>query len=69
MAERKQFISRLSANEDLLALLEKTKDEVVTEEQLKEQRVSFAFGNSPDSEHITKDSVRKSSRTARLETT
>lgn len=66
MAERKQFISKLKVNEELLDLLEKTKDVVVTEEELKEQRISFAFGNSPDSEHITKASVRKSSGTVRL---
>lgn len=66
MADRKQFISSLKVDEELLDLLEKTKDLVVTEEQLKEQRISFAFGNSPESKHITKDSVRKSSASVRL---
>ena len=66
MANRKQFIGKLEIDADLLALLEKTKDHVVTNEELKEQRISFAFGNSPDSDHITKDSVRKSSGALRI---
>ena len=66
MADRKQFLTKLEVDQDLLALLEATKGLVVTEEQLKEQRISFAYGNSPDSEHITKDSVRKSSGTLRI---
>ena len=66
MANRKQFIGKLEIDADLLALLEKPKDHVVTNEELKEQRISFAFGNSPDSDHITKDSVRKSSGALRI---
>ncbi|MEM7729938.1 MAG: hypothetical protein AAF311_11805 [Pseudomonadota bacterium] len=66
MAERKQFIGELSVDEELMALLSKTKDVVVTDDQLKEQRISFAFGNSPDSEFITKDTVRRSSKSVRL---
>jgi len=66
MADRKQFLTKLEVDKELLALLKATKGLVVTEEQLKEQRISFAYGNSPDSEHITKDSVRKSSGTVRL---
>lgn len=39
----------------------------VSEEELKEQRVSFAFGNAPaDSQLITKDSVRVASQRIRL---
>ena len=66
MADRKQFKGITQVHEDLKALLEKTKDVVVTNEELKEQRISFAFGNSPDSEHITKDTVRKSSGSIRV---
>jgi len=38
----------------------------VTEEELQEQRISFAFGNAPDSPLITKDSVRLASKHIRL---
>jgi hypothetical protein len=38
----------------------------VTEEELREQRVIFAFGNAPESELITKDSVRAASTHIRL---
>jgi hypothetical protein len=60
MADRKQFLGDVAVDKELLELLEKTGP--VTEEQLHEQRISFAFGNSPDSEFITKDSVRKASQ-------
>jgi len=66
MADRKQFIGKFLINDDLKDILEKTKDVVVSDEQLKEQRISFAFGNSPISDHITKETVRKSSGTIRL---
>ena len=33
---------------------------------LHEQRISFAFGNAPESSHITKESVRTASRHIRL---
>ena len=38
----------------------------VSEAELLEQRVSFAFGNAPKSERITKDSVRRASKRIRL---
>lgn len=66
MADRKQFIDTYTLSDDLKALIERSKRTPVTEEQLREQRVSFAFGNCPDSEFITKESVRKASKTIRL---
>jgi hypothetical protein len=39
----------------------------VTEDELHEQRISFAFGNAPASaKNITKDSVRKASQQIKL---
>jgi len=39
----------------------------VTEEELREQRISFAFGNAPaDAKNITKDSVRHASANIKL---
>jgi len=49
-----------------MRLLEASRHRVVTEEELREQRVSFAFGNAPRSELITKDSVRAASTHIRL---
>jgi len=66
MAARKQFQSTLTAKPELQRLLEKARDTQVSEEVLKEQRISFAFGNAPESELITKDSVRFASEHIRI---
>ena len=65
MAARKQFQSNLKVSPQLNELLEKSKTSV-TEDELREQRVSFAFGNAPQSDLITKDSVRRASQRIRL---
>jgi hypothetical protein len=67
MAARKQFLASMPVDADLKALLDDARSKSVTEEQLHEQRISFAFGNAPDSEFITKDTVRAASRKIRLE--
>lgn len=61
MVERKQFRTSLPVNPELQTLLAKTVDRPVTEEDLREQRISFAYGNALDSDGITKDSVREAS--------
>jgi hypothetical protein len=66
MAARKQFQSRLTVTRELSELLEEARKREVPEEELREQRVSFAFGNAPQSDLITKDSVRRSSQNIRL---
>jgi hypothetical protein len=68
MADRQQFHRAIAADPELVKLLEATKSTPVTEEELREQRISFAFGNAPkDSEdRITKDSVRLASKNIRL---
>lgn len=67
MAARKQFLGVTKVSPKLKKLLESTKDREVTEDELHEQRVSFAFGNAPASaELITKESVRASSHRIRL---
>lgn len=66
MAARKQFQSNLTVNPELAELLQNARTNPVTEEELREQRVSFAFGNAPQSELITKDSVRLASKNIRL---
>ena len=68
MADRKQFSGDIKADPDLLIVLEKLREVPVTEEELREQRISFAFGNAPaDAKNITKASVRHSSENIRLE--
>ena len=67
MADRKQFENVKAPDPDLMRLLDASRNTVVTEEELREQRVSFAFGNAPaDAENITKDSVRHTSEHIRL---
>ncbi|MCU1267012.1 MAG: hypothetical protein JWM21_3330 [Acidobacteria bacterium] len=66
MAARKQLQSNLTIKPELKRLLTEARAKEVSEEDLKEQRVSFAFGNAPDSDLITKESVRVTSQRIRL---
>lgn len=66
MPARKQFQSSLTTNPELERLLEAARGKEVSEEELREQRISFAFGNAPVSDLITKESVRRASKHIRL---
>jgi hypothetical protein len=67
MAVRKSFLGAAPVHTELDQLLEATRNVQVTEAQLAEQRVSFAYGNAPaDAAGITKDSVRAASKSIRL---
>lgn len=66
MAERKPFYEISKVKESLRKLLENARGIEITEEQLREQRISFAFGNTLNSELITKESVTKASNTIKL---
>ena len=67
MADRKQFLGNIKANPDLQKILKASRQRQVTEEELQEQRISFAFGNAPaDARNITKESVRQTSKKLRL---
>jgi hypothetical protein len=67
MADRKPFIGPIKSDPELKRLLEESRRSPVTEEELREQRISFAFGNAPaDAKNITKDSVRKTSQNIKL---
>lgn len=67
MANRKQFENVPTPNPELTRLLQESRGKSVTEEELREQRISFAFGNAPlSSERITKDSVRLASKNISL---
>lgn len=67
MADRKQFVGDLTPNSELQRALEESRQVPVTEEELHEQRISFAFGNAPvDATGITKESIRVASRKIQL---
>lgn len=66
MADRKQFLATSKGDPELLRLIAKARESSVTEEDLQEQRVSFAFGNALNRDCVTKDSVRYSSLNTRL---
>ena len=66
MADRKQFFGVTKADPELLSLLQSSKLKVVTEQELKEQSISFAYGNAMNSDLITKDSVRQAAASIRL---
>ena len=66
MPARKQLQSTLTVEPKLKRLLDEARTKEVSEEELHEQRVSFAFGNAPESDLITKDSVRYASEHLKL---
>jgi hypothetical protein len=66
MADRKQFQNVTPPDPELVRLLEESRRRPVTEEELHEQRISFAYGNAPNSTLITKDSVRRASEQIKL---
>lgn len=67
MAARKQFLTKKQVSPKLRALLTESKTRTVSEAELHEQRISFAYGNAPaDAKYITKETVRQSSKKIRL---
>lgn len=66
MAARKSYLGPAPNRPELDALLEQARNTKITDEQLQEQRISFAYGNAPDSDRITKESVRHASKTIRV---
>lgn len=66
MADRKQFENVPVPDPELVRILNESRSRPVTEEELREQRISFAFGNAPDSKLITKESVRQASQHIKL---
>ncbi len=59
MAARKVSITPPPQRADLERLLEAARTTVVTDDQLQEQRVSFAYGNAPEGSRITKNPCGK----------
>lgn len=66
MADRKQFLADFHADAELLKLMEASRAIPVSEEELREQRISFAYGNAMERDDITKESVRETSMHIKL---
>lgn len=67
MAQRKQFLKPISTSPELAKLLETARARPASEEELHEQRISFAYGNAPMSDdRNTKESVRRASTHIKL---
>ena len=68
MADRKQFLRDVEPDPELAQILERSKATVVSDAELKEQRISFAYGNAPQSsgDRITKQSVKAASEHIKL---
>lgn len=68
MADRKQFLHDVAPDPELARILENSKGAVVSEAELKEQRISFAYGNAPQSSEnrITKESIKAASEHIKL---
>jgi hypothetical protein len=63
MADRKPLLGDSPARPELEKLFEAARQSRVTDADLQEQRISFAYGNAPENSGITKESVREASRT------
>jgi hypothetical protein len=66
MPARKQFQSTLTVKPELKRLLAEARNKEVSDDDLRAQRVSFAFGNAPVDSKITRDSIERASRSIRL---
>lgn len=66
MAERKSALKRAPDRPELRERLERAKTVVVTEEELQEQRASFAYGNAPKGSRITKESALRATKHIRI---
>ena len=66
MTIRKTTMTKAPVRESLAALLARAKINGVSEEQLREQRASFAYGNAPVGSKITKESARSASQSIKM---
>jgi hypothetical protein len=66
MAARQSVLKPAPARPVLDRLVAASIKAGVTNDQLQDQRVSFAYGNAPKGSRITKDSARKAAYTIRI---
>ena len=66
MVERKATFKRAPEDPELRALIEHAKTVTLTDAQMREQQVSFVYGNAPKNSRITKESARKAVERLRI---
>lgn len=66
MAARKSALKRAPTRPELDRLVEENRRTGVTDDELRAQRASFAYGNAPENSGITKESALTASRSLRL---
>ncbi len=69
MAARKPMMGPSPARGELNLKVMQSLSVPMTDAEYSEQRVSFAYGNAPNSDLISKDSVRKAINSFRLKET
>lgn len=67
MADRKSVLKAPPPRPELEQLLEAARHKRVSDEELKEQRVSFVYGNAPTDSAITKESARRAVENIRID--
>ena len=60
MAERKSALTQAPERPALRSLLDKAKTVELTDAQLRDQRISFVYGNAPKGSRITRESAERS---------
>jgi hypothetical protein len=68
MAIRKSALKSGPARPELDRLLQQARETGVTDEQLFEQRISFAYGNAPQGSGITKETARSAASSILMRT-
>ena len=68
MAIRKSALTPAPARPELDRLLQQARETGVTNEQLFEQRISFAYGNAPENSGITKETARTAANSILMRT-
>lgn len=66
MAERKPMVGPKPDRDDLGKLVSQALKKPMTDAQFEAQKASFAFGNAPVSDYITKDSVKNAIHSFRI---
>ena len=66
MAARKSVLKPAPERPELNRLVQASIKAGVSDDQLQEQRVSFAYGNAPEGSRITKDSARLAAHSIRV---
>ena len=66
MVERKPMLQPSPMRPELDLIFAPARENGVSDAELREQRISFAYGNAPEEIGITKESVREASGRVRM---